>query len=54
MAMGGMAVAGMLILIALVWLSDFPGPPHGDVSKSEAPPEDVKPRATLKLCQCEA
>jgi hypothetical protein len=38
----GISVIGMLSLIALVWLSDFPGPAQGSTDKSEAPPEDVR------------
>jgi hypothetical protein len=38
----GMSVVAMLALIALVWLSDFPGAPQGSADKSEAPPEDVR------------
>jgi hypothetical protein len=38
---GGMAILGMLALIALVLFSSFPGPPQGSADKSEAPPEDV-------------
>ena len=38
---GGMAILGMLALIALVLYSSFPGPPHGSPDKTEAPPEDV-------------
>jgi hypothetical protein len=38
----GISVIGMLGLIALVWLSDFPGPTQGSSDKSEAPPEDVR------------
>jgi hypothetical protein len=41
MALIGVSVIGMLALIALVWLSDFPGPTQGSADKSEAPPEDV-------------
>jgi hypothetical protein len=36
------SVLGMLGLIALVWLSDFPGSTQGTSDKSEAPPEDVR------------
>jgi hypothetical protein len=36
------SVIGMLGLIALVWFSDFPGPPQGSPDKSQAPPEDVR------------
>ena len=32
---------GMLALIGLVLLSNFPGPTQGSADKSEAPPEDV-------------
>jgi hypothetical protein len=38
----GISVIGMLGLIALVWLSDFPGFTQGTSDKSEAPPEDVR------------
>jgi hypothetical protein len=38
---GGMAILGMLALIALVLYSSFPGPPHGSPDKTEAPQEDV-------------
>ena len=38
----GVSVIGMLGLIALVWLSDFPGPTQGSADKSEAPPQDVR------------
>jgi hypothetical protein len=38
---GGMAILGMLALIALVLISNFPGPTHGSPDKTEAPPEDV-------------
>jgi hypothetical protein len=41
MALIGISVIGMLALIALVLLSDFPGPTEGSADKSEAPPEDV-------------
>jgi hypothetical protein len=37
-----MSVVAMLVLIALVWFSDFPGTPQGSADKSEAPPEDVR------------
>ena len=37
-----MTVAAMLVLIALVWFSDFPGPTEGSSDKAEAPPEDVR------------
>jgi hypothetical protein len=36
-----MAILGMLALIALVLISNFPGPTHGSPDKTEAPPEDV-------------
>jgi hypothetical protein len=43
MAIVGTSVIGMLGLIALVWLSDFPGgSTHATSDKSEAPPEDVR------------
>jgi hypothetical protein len=38
----GISVIGMLGLIALLWLSDFPGPTQGSADKSETPPEDVR------------
>jgi len=38
---GGITVLGMLALIGLVLLSNFPGPTQGSADKSEAPPEDV-------------
>jgi hypothetical protein len=38
----GISFIGMLGLIALLWLSDFPGPTQGSVDKSEAPPEDAR------------
>jgi hypothetical protein len=38
---GGMAILGMLALIALVLFSSFPDPPQGSPDKTEAPPEDV-------------
>jgi hypothetical protein len=39
--LGGMTILGMLALIGLVLLSNFPGPTQGSADKSEAPPEDV-------------
>jgi len=39
--MGGLAVAALLILIVLVFFSDFPGQPQGGGDKTQAPPEDV-------------
>ena len=39
--LGGITVLGMLALIGLVLLSNFPGPTQGSADKSEAPPEDV-------------
>ena len=42
MALIGVSVIGMLGLIALVLLSDFPGPTQGSADKSEAPPQDVR------------
>jgi hypothetical protein len=41
MALVGMFVLGMLALITLVLLSDFPGPSQGSADKTDAPPEDV-------------
>jgi hypothetical protein len=39
--LGGITILGMLALIGLVLLSNFPGPMQGSAHKSEAPPEDV-------------
>ena len=39
--LGGMTILGMLALIGLVLLRNFPGPTQGSADKSEAPPEDV-------------
>ena len=39
--LGGITILGMLALIGLVLLSNFPGPMQGSADKSEAPPEDV-------------
>jgi hypothetical protein len=36
-----MTILGMLALIGLVLLSNFPGPTQRSADKSEAPPEDV-------------
>jgi hypothetical protein len=38
----GMMAVAVLVLIAFVALSDFPGAPEGSEDKSLAPPEDVR------------
>jgi hypothetical protein len=35
-------ILGLLILIAIVVLSGFPGPTQGTADKTNAPPEDVR------------
>ena len=37
----GITVGIVLVLLAFVLLSDFPGPSHGSTDKTEAPSEDV-------------
>lgn len=41
-AMIGIMAVVVLVLIAFVALSDFPGAPEGSEDKSLAPPEDVR------------
>ena len=40
-AMIGAITGLVLLLIAFVFLSDFPGGSHGGMQNAEAPPEDV-------------
>jgi hypothetical protein len=41
-AMIGVVTVIVLLLIAFVALSDFPGPTAGSLDKTAAPPEDVR------------
>jgi hypothetical protein len=42
----GAIVAGLMLTIGVVLLSDFPGPPQGSADKSGAPPEDARAPAS--------
>jgi hypothetical protein len=42
MTLTAMSVVGMIVLIGMLWLSEFPGTPKDVGPKTEAPPEDVR------------